>query len=242
MTAFDVLEGNANSRYVDRVEIRFADGAVDRPALSWVSEPIHQGFFIYRVPPEHRRPGHEIESVVGLDADGRLVVDATRPGIGGLKTVPRDAIVDKRVERARISGRLGEAVIWEAPTRYDGRCAWLELRIGVLRLLPCAEGLPLRSLRRSVRADRRRRSRRRLGRGSLCERKNRVRRRFARGDQTPGRLLARGAASQAARPRARGHDHRRPRRSRQGAAAADPGRRSIQSPPCFAALPDPSCP
>jgi hypothetical protein len=137
MTAFDVLEGNANARYVDSVEIRFADGEVDRPALTWVSEPIHQGFFIYQVPPKHRRAGHEIESVVGLDPEGQLVVDATRPGVGGLKTVPRDAIVDKREERARISGRLGEAVIWEAPTHYEGRCAWLELPGGVLRLFPC---------------------------------------------------------------------------------------------------------
>ena len=78
MTDFDLLDGSANSRYVDTVEIRFRDGGVDRPKLTWVSEPIHHGFFEYRVPLAHRRPGHEISAVVGLDADGRVVVDATR--------------------------------------------------------------------------------------------------------------------------------------------------------------------
>jgi hypothetical protein len=143
MTEFDVLTGHANSRYVDSVEIRFADGDVDRPELTWVSEPIHQGFFVYRVPAEHRRPGHEIEEVVGLDADGALVVDATRPVVGFLREVPKDAVVANREERARISTRRGEAAIWEAPTRYEGRCAWLELPGRVLPLVPCLpEGYP----------------------------------------------------------------------------------------------------
>jgi hypothetical protein len=141
ITAFDLLEGHANSRFVDSVEIRFADGEIERPALTWVSEPIHQGFFVYRIPEEHRRPGHEIEAVVGLDADGGVVVDATRPGAEALREVPRDAVVDERKERARISTSRGEAVVWEAPTRYEGRCAWLELPGRVYPFVPCmAEG------------------------------------------------------------------------------------------------------
>jgi hypothetical protein len=137
ITAFDLMEGHANSRFVDRVEIRFADGEIERPTLTWVSEPIHQGFFVYRIPNEHRRAGHEIEAVVGLDGDGRVVVDATRPGAEELREVPRDAVVAERKERARISTRRGEAVVWEAPTRYEGRCAWLELPGRVHPFVPC---------------------------------------------------------------------------------------------------------
>jgi hypothetical protein len=137
MTAFDLVEGHANARFVDRVEIRFADGEIERPTLTWVSEPIHQGFFVYRIPNEHRRAGHEIEAVVGLDQDGRVVVDAARPGAEELREVPPDAVVAERNERARVSTPLGEAVIWEAPTRYEGRCAWLELPGHVLPFVPC---------------------------------------------------------------------------------------------------------
>ena len=137
MTDFDLLDGSANSRYVDTVEIRFRDGGVDRPKLTWVSEPIHHGFFEYRVPLAHRRPGHEISAVVGLDADGRVVVDATRPGSEDLGHVPSDAIVSKRESRARLGTGQGEAVIWEAPTRYEGHCAWLEHDSRVTSLFPC---------------------------------------------------------------------------------------------------------
>ena len=137
MTDFDLLEGAANSRYVEAVEIRFSDGDVDRPKLTWVSEPIHHGFFRYRVPVAHRSVGHEITSVVGLDEDGRVVVDATRPGQEQMQQVPLDAVVSDREQRARIRTRNGEAVIWEAPTRYDGRCAWLEHGGRILRLFSC---------------------------------------------------------------------------------------------------------
>jgi hypothetical protein len=137
MTDFNILQGAANSRYVDTVEIRFRDGEVDRPNVTWVSEPIHHGFFEYRAPAAYRVPGHEISAVVGLDADGRVVVDATRPVQEELKQVPLDAIVSERAERARIRTTEGEAVIWEAPTRYDGRCAWLAHGGRVLGFLPC---------------------------------------------------------------------------------------------------------
>jgi hypothetical protein len=137
ITDFDILDGAVNSRYVDSVEIRFRDGEVDRPNVTWVSEPIHHGFFEYRVPAAHRLPGHEIIAVVGLDADDRVVVNEALPGSEELKQVPLDAIVSKRAERARIATKEGEAVIWEAPTRYDGRCAWLEHGGRVLRFLPC---------------------------------------------------------------------------------------------------------
>jgi hypothetical protein len=137
MTAFDVLAGHANSRYVDSVEIRFADGEVARPAIAWVSDPIHTGFFVYRVPEEHRLPGHEIQLIVGLDGKGQVVVDATRPGLEELLGVPRDAIPAERAQRAHISTREGEAVVWEAPTRYEGSCAWLELEGRFLPFVPC---------------------------------------------------------------------------------------------------------
>jgi hypothetical protein len=76
MADFDLLEGAANSRYVDTVEVRFRDGEVDRPKLTWVSEPIHHGFFEYRVPAAHRR-SHQNQGRRGRDLGGADAIRRT---------------------------------------------------------------------------------------------------------------------------------------------------------------------
>lgn len=124
-TAFESISGYVNGRYADAVEIRFADGESQRLELAWVSEPIDVGFFHYPIPDEHRRPGHEVASVVALDDHGSVVTEDSRRA---LSAPPSDALLsDKRVALAVEIGDE-QAVIWTAPTRYEGRCAWLEFR------------------------------------------------------------------------------------------------------------------
>ena len=122
---FDLVGGHALAKYVDEVQIRFANGDVARLAVTWVAAPIGAGFFLYDVPQEHQREG-AIEAVVGL-RDGDVVVWHESPRLAGDVRVPApDAVLAKRKAVARIETRSGPAILWTAPTRYDGHCAWLE--------------------------------------------------------------------------------------------------------------------
>lgn len=132
-TAFDRVDGWVNGKYADSVEIRFADGETYRPELVWVSEPIDAGFFVYEVASEHRRQGREIEAIVALNGDGEVIFEDSplaRRSLSG-------ALRDKREEMVRLATRDGEAVVWEAPTQYEGRCAWLEYKNQSVVFVPC---------------------------------------------------------------------------------------------------------
>lgn len=125
-SSFDAIAVHASSRYVAAVELHFADGGVVRPPVSWVSEPIANGFFHYRFTRAQRAPGHEISAVVALAEDGSVVTreetccsEATAP--------PADAIESEKRSAVSIETASGQAVIWTAPTRYEGTCAWLEV-------------------------------------------------------------------------------------------------------------------
>jgi len=48
-----------------------------------------------------------------------------------------DAVVEAREAAAQIETREGAAIVWEAPTRYEGRCAWLEFGGRSLAFVPC---------------------------------------------------------------------------------------------------------
>ena len=123
----DYLDGYAHAKWVHSVEIRFEDGEVVEPRIVWVSEPIDAGFFAYDIPEEHRRPGHRVQAVVGLDADGEIVTEVSGLGRDGLRAPPVDALTDEKRKVVEVATRRGPAVLWTAPTRYEGRCAWLEL-------------------------------------------------------------------------------------------------------------------
>jgi hypothetical protein len=130
------LGGHASAAYVADVEIRFADRAVARPTIVWVSRPIGAGFFAYEVPPEHREPGHEVTAVVALDRSGNVVTEDTDVArqAGG---PPPDAVVSDEKPIASVETEEGTATLYVAPTRYSGRCAWLELGGRNLLFTPC---------------------------------------------------------------------------------------------------------
>jgi hypothetical protein len=130
------LGGHASAAYVTDVEIRFADHAVARPTIVWVSRPIGAGFFAYDVPPEHREPGHEVTAVVALDRSGNVVTEDTDVArqAGG---TPPDAVVSDEKPIASVETEEGTATLYVAPTRYSGRCAWLQLGGRNLLFTPC---------------------------------------------------------------------------------------------------------
>jgi hypothetical protein len=111
--------------------MRFADGDAAEPEVVWVSEPINSGFFAYEIP-----TGREIESVVAFDEDGNVVTEAPA-GRSNFDEVPRDALLDEKVAHTRVELSGAEAVLWTAPTRYEGECAWVEIGSEVHQFMRC---------------------------------------------------------------------------------------------------------
>ena len=142
-----VITGHADADYVDSVEVRFADGPVEHADMTWVGAPIDAGFFAYE-PPDGRVP----RELVGLDAHGNVVT--THPiGRTGTDGLLSDALLDEKAELLSIETTGGVARLWSAPTRYEGRCAWVEFldkRFPVARCGPKGyawkEGVGLRAL------------------------------------------------------------------------------------------------
>lgn len=120
---YEWIGGHVNGKYADGVEVRFTDGRSERPALAWVSEPINAGFFHYAIPDN----GREIASVDALDADGRVIA-RDDGGREPLEAPQPDAVVEERQVALQLPTDRGDAVIWKAPTRYEGRCTWFEFR------------------------------------------------------------------------------------------------------------------
>src|SRR4029079_7875664 len=50
---------------------------------------------------------------------------------------PADAIVDQAKQLAAIETASGQVVLRTAPTRYEGRCAWLEIAGEAIPTTPC---------------------------------------------------------------------------------------------------------
>jgi hypothetical protein len=123
--------GHVNGDYADSVEIRFADGASVEPDVVWVSEPINAGFFAFEV-----RERRVLASVVALDQDGNAVTEASA-GRPNFDVAPPDALLDEKEAHTRITTASGEAVLWVAPTRYEGECAWVEVDGEVQRFRSC---------------------------------------------------------------------------------------------------------
>jgi hypothetical protein len=134
--AASTVSGYVNGRWSDELELRFADGTRVRPPLVWVSKPIDAGFFFYRTTAAQRQPGHELNSVVARTDNGTVIstqsLEPTRE-----QSPPEDAVADQARDVAKIATRDGTAVLRRAPTRYDGRCAWLDFGARHYDVGPC---------------------------------------------------------------------------------------------------------
>jgi hypothetical protein len=131
-----IVSGYVNGRWADALELRFTDGKRVRPPLVWVSKPIDAGFFYYRTSPEEREPGHALAAAVALTDDG-TVITAERFPPTAESSPPEDAITDRARALLKIESRDETAVLRRAPTRYDGRCGWLDFAGRHFDVGPC---------------------------------------------------------------------------------------------------------
>lgn len=130
------VAGYVRAKYAASAEIRFEDGSVVRPELTWVSEPIGAGFFAYDIPAEHRVSGHRAISVVAVDKHGDAV-ETDFLGVGAVRDPLVDAVMDKRHAEVELDTAHGPATLYTAPTRYDGECAFVEFEGKRAALYPC---------------------------------------------------------------------------------------------------------
>jgi hypothetical protein len=131
------VAGHVSAKYADSVEIRFEDGSVARPAITWVSTPIDAGFFAYDIPADHQVIGHRAASVVALDSHGERVTEE-QLGIGDAPRDPlADAVMSERHAELTLETAHGKATVYTAPTRYDGHCVFLNFEGKDVPLYPC---------------------------------------------------------------------------------------------------------
>jgi hypothetical protein len=67
------VAGFVNVKGAQAIAIRFKDGIVVHPAVTWVSEPIGAGFFVYDAPSDKRMAATHIVAVDALSAGGTVV-------------------------------------------------------------------------------------------------------------------------------------------------------------------------
>jgi hypothetical protein len=130
------FEGHLMTPEAKRLLVEYADGEEVEIPVVWVSPPIDAGFYVYWVPTEHRRPGHQVTALTAEDEDGGVVArqtfrltpaaDVERPVRlpDGLQTfLPAKAIVDKARKLIDLRAENGTRVtLWVVPTTEGGRC------------------------------------------------------------------------------------------------------------------------
>jgi hypothetical protein len=117
--------GAADSDYVASVEIRLADGETIEPEITWISSPIRAGFFTFE-PSADGDAGHAIEVVTALDVNHQVVTRQFADPAKHVDEIPADAIIAARRPAAQLDADGRKVTIWTAPTRYRGRCAWIQ--------------------------------------------------------------------------------------------------------------------
>jgi hypothetical protein len=130
-----VVSGHVDAEWIHGLEIRFTDGSRVEPKVTWVSDPIGAGFFLYEVP-----AGRTPEALVAVDEDGDIVVEElVSPGSGKLAAPQAQALVERKRLAGEIRVQGQPARVWIAPSNTEGRCAWVEYRgdsVGAFRCLP----------------------------------------------------------------------------------------------------------
>jgi hypothetical protein len=130
--AVTLIGGDLHAAETERLEVEFADGERVEIPVTWVSEPIDAGFYLYDVPEEHRRPETRVEALVARDADGDVIARMARfpyapdwefdPKTGS----PDIAVLQERRKLIEITTERGRVVtLWKAPSRRGGTCHWL---------------------------------------------------------------------------------------------------------------------
>jgi hypothetical protein len=114
------------------LSIEFADGSSEKIPVVFVSAPIDAGFFLYPVPAEHIRVGHQATYLIARDQDGEVVAKARISGpsqqslLDPSTGIPAEALVAQRRRLISITTEQGaDETLWAAPRRGGGQCHWL---------------------------------------------------------------------------------------------------------------------
>jgi hypothetical protein len=127
---FQLVAGHVHAPWVDGVEIELSDGSTIKPDVTWVSPPIDAGFFLYEAP-----NGLSIRSVVATKRGE--AVDSDTLGSGRMESGMQFADVSKRRVIESIETSAGTATLWQAPTKTDKVCTWLEVAGARHSIAPC---------------------------------------------------------------------------------------------------------
>jgi hypothetical protein len=130
------VAGFVRARYANDVVISFRDGESVKPVITWVSAPIGGGFFFYAVPDDRLGYERRVVSVAALDKNGGMVRQESLV-LPSPSQPPVEAIGSRSVVAATARTATGTARVLVAPTRYEGRCVWLEYEGSVSPLNPC---------------------------------------------------------------------------------------------------------
>jgi hypothetical protein len=132
----------------DRLEVSYADGTSAGIPFVWVSAPIEAGFYLYRIPNEHRLRATRPTVITLFDRDGKVLAREAlsdyfagppRSALHHLRgyptlTIPGNAEWAKREQlfalRADDGIRIG---LWVAPERAGGMCYWTNQSAGCTR-------------------------------------------------------------------------------------------------------------
>jgi hypothetical protein len=130
------FDGHLMAPEAERLLVEYADGEETEIPFVWVSRPIDAGFYLYSVPTEHRRPGHQVTAITAEDEDGGVVAretfrltappDVMRPvrlPDGQVSRLPQKALVEKARKVIDFRAENGTRVtLWVMPTTEGGRC------------------------------------------------------------------------------------------------------------------------
>jgi hypothetical protein len=130
--SIETVGGHLRAAETEHLELVFADGERAEIPVTWVSEPINAGFYLFDIPDEHRKPATRAEALIARDADGNVLARmAFLHGGPGWEFDPKTAapdvaVLEQKRKLIEIRSEQGRTVtLWTAPAR-DGRvCHWL---------------------------------------------------------------------------------------------------------------------
>jgi hypothetical protein len=118
-----VVNGTVDAEWVHSVEVRFVDGRVDKPKITWVSDPIGAGFFLHEV-----ADIDNVVSVSAVDEEGQVLTEQRFRHRKPLVAPQREALVDQKRLALEVDVDGDRMSVWTAPSNTEGRCAWFEFR------------------------------------------------------------------------------------------------------------------
>ena len=131
-----MVAGNLIGSDAEQLFAVYADGERVEIPVTWVSEPIDAGFYLYFTPSAHRQVGMHMKTLEATTSEGRVVARQTfeltpvgeieqpaRLPDGQMELLPAKAIASKAVKLIDFRASNGRRVtLWEMPSTDGGVC------------------------------------------------------------------------------------------------------------------------